>query len=92
MLSGVLQAILRCCTKQTYMHAIAGDILYLPAGWFHEVTSRNTAPIDGLGWHMALNYWFHPPDNLVESLEGFQLPYKSSYWADLHNTRGSKSS
>ena len=32
----------------------AGEMLYLPAGWFHEVRS--------LGAHCALNYWYHPPD------------------------------
>lgn len=28
---------------------MAGDILFIPAGWFHEVTSFDT--------HMALNFW-----------------------------------
>ena len=32
----------------------AGESLFLPAGWFHHVTSRG-------GLHMAVNYWFHPP-------------------------------
>ena len=31
----------------------AGEMLYMPAGWFHEVSS--------VGQHCALNYWFHPP-------------------------------
>ena len=31
----------------------AGSMLYLPAGWFHEVRS--------VGSHCALNYWYHPP-------------------------------
>lgn len=31
-----------------------GDILYLPAGWFHQVTSSE-------GQHQALNYWWKPP-------------------------------
>ncbi|CAD7954979.1 unnamed protein product [Amoebophrya sp. A25] len=30
-----------------------GDLLYLPASWFHEVHSGDT--------HLALNAWFHPP-------------------------------
>jgi hypothetical protein len=39
----------------------AGEILYLPAGWFHEVSSMNS-PGDGSPKnHAALNYWFHPP-------------------------------
>src|SRR4051794_1606094 len=29
----------------------AGDMLYLPTGWFHQVTSRK-------GRHMAINYWW----------------------------------
>lgn len=33
-----------------------GDVLYLPAGWFHEVSSRGK-------YHIACNYWFVPPDN-----------------------------
>lgn len=36
----------------------AGETLYLPAGWFHEVTSSNC----GTEAHLAFNYWFHPPD------------------------------
>jgi mannose-6-phosphate isomerase-like protein (cupin superfamily) len=32
-----------------------GDILYLPAGWFHQVTSSQ-------GQHQAINYWWKPPD------------------------------
>lgn len=32
----------------------AGEMLYLPAGWFHEVLSS--------GSHCALNFWYHPPD------------------------------
>ena len=39
-----------------HCHALelnAGDILYLPAGWFHQVTSRR-------GRHMAVNYWWRP--------------------------------
>ena len=40
----------------------AGDMLYLPAGWFHEVTSmssRMSASSPGAEsvGHMALNYW-----------------------------------
>ncbi|CAI8496790.1 unnamed protein product [Hanseniaspora opuntiae] len=33
-----------------------GDVLYLPAGWFHEVSSKGN-------YHIACNYWFVPPDN-----------------------------
>lgn len=40
----------------------AGDMLYLPTSWFHEVTSFCDGDDDGV--HIALNYWFHPPDTL----------------------------
>lgn len=50
-----------------------GDMLYLPAGWFHEVSSFN----DKDNYHMAINYWFAPPDN-----NNYDKPYKSNYWKD----------
>ena len=57
----------------------AGESLYLPAGWFHEVTSGN----DGGSVHMALNYWMHPPTNLERGAAGFERPYSSSFWPDV---------
>ena len=48
-----------------------GDILYLPASWFHEVTS-----FGGNNGHLAMNYWFHPPD----SKNDFSSPYTSDFW------------
>lgn len=33
----------------------AGDLFYMPAGWFHEVQSR--------GRHIAINFWADPPPN-----------------------------
>jgi hypothetical protein len=51
----------------------AGQMLYLPAGWFHEVRSRG----DGAsGGHLAFNYWFHPPDSA-----DCERPYTSDFWA-----------
>ena len=49
----------------------AGEMLYLPAGWFHEVRSLGDPPLG----HMAMNYWFHPPDN-----SDFHEPYSSKFW------------
>eukprot|EP01042_Synura_sphagnicola_P000961 gene961-1084_t len=49
----------------------AGEMLYIPAGWFHEVHSLGPPPLG----HMALNYWFHPPDN-----DSFHRPYSSDFW------------
>ena len=56
-------------------------MLYLPAGWFHEVTSFSDK---GSSMHLALNYWFHPPDNLQPGLAGFDRPYTSGYWASVY--------
>lgn len=52
-----------------------GQMLYLPASWYHEVTSSSLPPLHNQDdadqqekpqnkVHMALNYWFHPPDAL----------------------------
>jgi hypothetical protein len=48
-----------------------GDLLYLPAGWFHEVSSHG-------GLHIAFNYWMHPPD--VGDVMTFDKPYLSQFW------------
>lgn len=49
----------------------AGEMLYLPAGWFHEVISVGSPPLG----HMAMNYWFHPPDNNL-----YVDPYTCNFW------------
>ena len=54
-----------------------GTILYLPAGWFHEVRSYGTA-----NGHLALNYWFHPPDG-----QYFDAPYSSDFWPNDYRDR-----
>lgn len=64
----------------------AGQMLFLPAGWFHEVTSINDddAPdTDDKPGHMALNYWLYPPDNLETGTQGFRQPYMQEYWQDM---------
>ena len=48
------------CPPPMEIHLRAGQMLYLPASWYHEVTSY-TDPEEKTGVHMALNYWFHPP-------------------------------
>lgn len=35
-----------------------GELLYLPASYFHEVISMSGTQ----NYHMAVNYWFFPPD------------------------------
>eukprot|EP00301_Raphidiophrys_heterophryoidea_P019209 c4177_g1_i1.p1 GENE.c4177_g1_i1~~c4177_g1_i1.p1 ORF type:complete len:149 (+),score=33.01 c4177_g1_i1:51-449(+) len=55
---------------KTTVEIQAGQMLFLPAGWFHEVESCGNA--EG---HLAFNYWFHPPDG-----NSFQKPYESEFW------------
>ena len=51
----------------------AGEMLYLPAGWWHDVYS-----FDGEdSGHMAFNYWFHPPDQ-----DDQEHPYQSDFWTN----------
>lgn len=51
-----------------------GDMLYVPCGWFHEVTSF----ADGdNGAHVALNWWFVPP--VTHDREN---PYSDEYWPE----------
>ncbi len=55
-------------TRSAVVEMGAGDRLYMPCGWFHDVTSSGT--------HCALNFWFHPPD-----APHFDAPYRSAaFW------------
>ena len=56
----------------------AGEMLYIPTGWFHEVRSTG----GGIDGHLALNYWFHPPDGLT-----FEKPYTTDFWVNDWNRR-----
>jgi Cupin-like domain len=51
----------------------AGEMLFIPAGWFHEVRSTGGGKVG----HLALNYWFHPPDGST-----FEKPYTSDFWVN----------
>jgi mannose-6-phosphate isomerase-like protein (cupin superfamily) len=54
----------------------AGEMLYLPASWFHEVESFGEE--DGVhGLHMALNYWLHPP-----ATHDYEKPYEDEFWKE----------
>lgn len=65
-----------------------GQALYLPTGWFHEVTSFSAEQQqDRHQGHMAFSYWFHPPDNLSPDVVGFGKPYTSGFWPALWATR-----
>jgi hypothetical protein len=35
------------------------------------------------GGHLAINYWYHPPDNLDSSKAGFKQPYSSAYYPSI---------
>ncbi|PWN20635.1 hypothetical protein BCV69DRAFT_282855 [Microstroma glucosiphilum] len=63
------------CPHPIVVDLLPGQMLYLPASWWHEVTSEAHAPTGKesngtseaaeANVHMALNWWFHPPDNLT---------------------------
>jgi hypothetical protein len=64
------------CPAPIEVHLKAGQMLYLPASWYHEVTSYlppDEQNEDGTNVHMALNYWFHPP-TAVKSRDALQDP------------------
>ena len=48
-----------------------GEMLYLPASWWHEVTSSSPSNSKN-NVHMAFNYWFYPPDGPGK----FEEPYQ----------------
>jgi hypothetical protein len=58
--------------KECIVELQAGEALYLPASWFHCVTSSPGK--DEL--HLAINYWYNPPDQL----DNFETPYASDFW------------
>mmetsp|Transcript_1780 Transcript_1780/g.3198 ORF Transcript_1780/g.3198 Transcript_1780/m.3198 type:complete len:188 (-) Transcript_1780:376-939(-) len=54
----------------------AGEMLYLPCGWFHEVTSAtDDHEKEDFPGHLAVNYWFHPPTTAK-----FSSPYEHDHW------------
>jgi len=58
-----------------------GEMLYLPASWWHEVTS-SSADNSKSNVHMAFNYWFYPPDGLKK----FDEPYEDGIvWGCLRS-------
>jgi hypothetical protein len=58
----------------------AGEMLWLPAGWFHEVVSFSDGSNSQQG-HAAFNYWMHPPTN-----DNFDHPYPDGYWKEKFAT------
>ncbi|KAJ3122456.1 hypothetical protein HK101_006576, partial [Irineochytrium annulatum] len=64
-----------------------GEMLYLPASWFHEVrshgpraTNSSDSETPSPAQHMALNYWYHPPATSVA-----HMPYEDVFWEDRWN-------
>jgi ribosomal protein L16 Arg81 hydroxylase len=59
-----------------------GEMLYLPASWYHEVTSFTLPEADDFAvlrrepGHMAFNYWMHPPTTAE-----YTAPYEDDFWA-----------
>lgn len=48
---------------------VAGEVLFLPASWFHCVTSHKS---EADSFHVAVNYWYYPPVRL----NNFECPYQ----------------
>ena len=68
-----------CCVlrfssaKSVVCEVKEGEMLYLPASWFHEVISfSGSEPQQG---HMAFNYWMHPP-----TTKSYDQPYNDGFW------------
>ena len=65
-----------------------GEMLYLPASWWHEVTSSSPEHTKN-NVHMAFNYWFYPPDGL----KNFDEPYRDEIiWGYLRGRVGERAS
>lgn len=59
-----------------------GQMFYLPAGWFHEVSSFGDLNSND-NIHIALNYWYSPPN-------GIKRAYSDKYWKeDFQRTKES---
>ena len=57
----------------------AGDILFLPTGWFHQVTSYGNT--------LAINYWFKPPlweETHRSEIQTLQKIYENKLQAQVH--------
>lgn len=53
-----------------------GEMLFLPTGWFHEVTSFG-GDVDENNVHIAANYWFIPPNG--KSMDKM-YSHDDNYW------------
>ena len=72
--------------KAAFCECTMGDMLYLPASWFHEVqssSSNSNSEETASKGHMAFNYWFHPPD----APNNFEKPYTTDFWPNDYADR-----
>ena len=73
------------------MHACAtadiapGDTLFIPAGWFHSVTSVSGGDAAGAdpALHAAVSWWLHPPDAPNDREAPYTRPYWARVWEDV---------
>ncbi|GMM34671.1 hypothetical protein DASC09_019960 [Saccharomycopsis crataegensis] len=69
--------------KRITVELKSGQMLYLPTGWFHEVSSFGLTDESSDNMHIAVNYWFYPTDGNL-----FENPYLDSYWkTDFQRTQ-----
>ena len=59
----------------------ADQSLYLPASWFHCVTSFAETSSKKQPTHTAINYWYHTPDKL----DSYNNPYLDDFWKKQRN-------
>jgi Cupin-like domain len=89
-----------CPKHEINVEVRAGEALYLPASWFHSVSSaaadagcsevaKTASSAESVflhpPYHLAVNYWYHPPDQ-----DSFQQPYRNDYWAKNTKTKATK--
>lgn len=67
----------------------AGEMLYLPASWWHEVTSSSGVD-DSEPIHMAFNYWFYPPNQLHDFDEPYEDTLVWEYFRSKQNSGGNQ--
>jgi len=66
--------------KKLVINLQKNEVLYLPSGWFHEVSSKGDL-------HIAMNYWFTPPNTSSkgelydkELYEQYETTEKAKEW------------
>jgi hypothetical protein len=57
--------------KETICEINEGEMIFIPCGWFHQVTSLNNKLTNEN--HIAISYWCYSPDLLNK--ESFDYPY-----------------